>query len=83
VVDVCAIPSAAIYVTSTLDTLGKTEINSKARRYVLPLSNSGAKVRIYMGRQQLQIGRSELILACLGFKLNNSEGYQSICNTAR
>ena len=43
-VDVCAIQSAAVYVDSTLDTLGNTEINSKARRYVLPLNNSGAKV---------------------------------------
>ena len=44
VVDVCAIQSAAVYVDSTLDTLGNTEINSKARRYVLPLNNDGAKV---------------------------------------
>ena len=44
VVDVCAIKSAAVYVASTLATLGKTEIESKSRRYVLPLNNSGAKV---------------------------------------
>ena len=44
VVDVCAIQSAGVYVDSSLDTLGKTEINSKARRYVLPLNSSGDKV---------------------------------------
>ena len=43
VIDVCAIQSAAVYVNTTLDTLGDTEINSKSRRYVLPLNN-GSKV---------------------------------------
>lgn len=43
-VDVCAIQSAALYSAASLDTLGKTEINSKARRYVLPLNSSGDKV---------------------------------------
>ena len=43
VVDVCAIQSADVYVNTSLDTLGDTEINSKSRRYVLPL-NIGGKV---------------------------------------
>ena len=79
-VDVCAIQSAAVYVDSSLDTLGKTEINSKARRYMLPLNSSGDKVHniIDIAIECLVDG-----LNYLGFKLGNSERHQSICNTAK
>ena len=77
-VDVCAIQSAGVYVDSSLDTLGKTEINSKARRYVLPLNSSGDKVHINIAIECLVEG-----LNYLGFKLGDSERHQSICNTAK
>ena len=44
VVDLCATTSGAIYVDTSLDHFGKTEVNSKARRYVLPLNSSGDEV---------------------------------------
>ena len=43
-VDVCAHQSGALYADASLDHLGKAVVNSKARRYVLPLNSNGDKV---------------------------------------
>lgn len=44
VVDLCASESGATYTAPTPEAVGKVEINPRARRYVLPLNNSGAQV---------------------------------------